>query len=69
MAKRKADLKLQDAKVVVYCRIDPATIEGLDRIAKSMQPQPNRAALIDLACAKFVQQHSATASTDLKKGD
>jgi hypothetical protein len=49
--------RAKSARVVVYCRIDPDTISGLDEIAETMKPQPSRAQLIDQACAEYVANH------------
>jgi hypothetical protein len=46
-----------DAKVIVYSRIDPATVRALDDIRESMKPKPTRAQLIDVACAEYVERH------------
>jgi len=45
------------ARVVIYCRIAPDIVAGLDEIRNSMQPTPSRAQLIDLACAEYVTRH------------
>lgn len=42
-------------KEVVYCRIDPKTIAGLDQICESMRPKPTRAQLIDFVLADYVE--------------
>lgn len=47
------------AKVVIYSRIDPATVAALDEIADAMRPKPTRAQLIDLAVAEYVERHGA----------
>ena len=56
MAKRKERPQL-DAKIVVYTRIDPATVAALDAICQSMRPKPTRAQLIDAALAEYVERH------------
>jgi hypothetical protein len=60
MGKRNAtpEAKEKDAKVVIYCRIDPDTVSGLDDICEAMRPKPTRAQLIDAACAEYVERHS-----------
>lgn len=47
----------QGAKVVVYTRIERATVDALDDICESMRPKPTRAQLIDAALAEFVERH------------
>ena len=57
-----------DAKVVIYCRIDPATVAGLDEIANAMRPKPTRAQLIDVACAEYVERHGKNSHSRPKGG-
>jgi hypothetical protein len=56
MAKRKVRPQ-SDAKIVIYTRIDPATVVALDAICDSMRPKPTRAQLIDAALAEYVERH------------
>jgi hypothetical protein len=56
MARRK-DHPESDAKIVIYSRIDPATVAALDAIRESMRPKPTRAQLIDAALAEYVERH------------
>jgi predicted transcriptional regulator len=46
-----------EAKIVIYTRIDPATIKALDAICDAMRPKPTRAQLIDAALAEYVERH------------
>ena len=57
MAKKPAGQAPSDAKIVVYSRIDPATVAALDAICASMRPKPTRAQLIDAALAEYVERH------------
>ena len=45
------------SKMAIYCRIDRQAIAGVDEIAASMDPQPSRAQLIDLAVREFVERN------------
>ena len=56
MAKRKPR-RSPGAKIVVYSRISPDAVAGLDRIRASMRPKPTRAQLIDTAVAEYVERH------------
>ena len=47
-----------DAKIVIYSRVDPATVAALDEICESMRPKPTRAQLIDAALAEYVERHT-----------
>jgi hypothetical protein len=53
-----------DAKVVIYSRLDPATVAALDAICESMRPTPTRAQLIDAACAEYVERHGVNKGND-----
>lgn len=44
-----------EPKEVIYCRIAPSTIVGLDQICESMKPKPTRAQLIDSVLADYVE--------------
>ena len=55
--KRERGRPKGDAKIVIYCRVDPATVDALDRICEGMKPQPTRAQLIDAALAEYVERH------------
>jgi hypothetical protein len=57
MGKNKAARPESDAKIVIYTRIDPATVAALDAICESMRPKPTRAQLIDAALAEYVERH------------
>jgi metal-responsive CopG/Arc/MetJ family transcriptional regulator len=58
MAKKDVEPADGDAaKVVIYSRIDPKMVEGLDEIRETMRPKPSRAQLIDLAVAEYVEKH------------
>ena len=46
-----------DAKIVIYTRVNPATVAALDAICESMRPRPTRAQLIDAALAEYVEKH------------
>lgn len=46
-----------DAKIVIYTRVDPATVSALDQICEQMRPKPTRAQLIDAALAEYVERH------------
>ena len=50
-----------DAKIVIYTRVDPATVAALDAICDTMRPRPNRAQLIDAALAEYVERHGKPA--------
>lgn len=54
---KKRERPTADAKIVIYTRIDPATVAALDNICKSMRPKPTRAQLIDAALADYVERH------------
>jgi predicted transcriptional regulator len=56
MAKKRGRPK-GTAKDAIWCRIHPDTIAALDEIAASMRPKTSRSALIDLACAEYVERH------------
>jgi hypothetical protein len=45
------------AKVVIYSRIDKATVAALDEMRARMRPKPTRAQLIDAALAEYVERH------------
>jgi len=60
VAKRK-DTDESEAKIVIYSRIDPATIKALDAICDAMRPKPTRAQLIDAALAEYVERHGKAA--------
>lgn len=53
----KSDQPKPDAKITIYSRIAPDTIEALDRICELMRPKPTRAQLIDTALAEYVERH------------
>lgn len=53
----------QGARIVIYTRIDPATIVALDEICDSMRPKPTRAQLIDAALAEYVERHQCKKKT------
>ena len=57
---RKTARPKPDAKIVIYTRIDPATVLALDAICEQMRPKPTRAQLIDAALAEYVERHSVT---------
>ncbi len=57
MRTKKKELGGENAKVVIYSRIDPATVEALDAIRERMRPKPTRAQLIDAALAEYVELH------------
>jgi predicted transcriptional regulator len=57
MAKQSKKADADAAKLTVYSRIDPDTVNSLDKIAESMRPKPTRAQLIDAACAEYVERH------------
>jgi hypothetical protein len=67
MAKRTPTAE-SDAKEVIYCRIDPATVRALDEICESMRPKPSRAQLIDAACAEYVDRHGKSADKHARTG-
>lgn len=54
---RPKDRPEGDAKIVIYSRIDPATVAALDAIRGRMRPKPTRAQLIDAALAEYVERH------------
>ncbi len=54
---RRKDRPDGDAKIVIYSRVDPATVAALDAICESMRPKPTRAQLIDAALAEYVERH------------
>lgn len=62
MGKKRTERPEKDAKIVIYSRVDPVTVDALDRICESMRPQPTRAQLIDAALAEYVERHSNTRS-------
>ena len=43
MAKKRTARPVTDAKIVIYSRVDPATVEALDKICEAMRPKPTRA--------------------------
>jgi hypothetical protein len=45
------------AKIVIYTRIKPKTVEALDEIRESMPFTPTRAQIIDAALAEYVERH------------
>jgi len=47
-----------DAKIVIYTRIKPQTVEALDEIREAMPFTPTRAQIIDVALAEYVERHS-----------
>jgi metal-responsive CopG/Arc/MetJ family transcriptional regulator len=47
-----------DAKITIYARIDPKTVEALDEMCRTMRPAPSRSQLIDAACAEYVERHA-----------
>lgn len=57
MAKTKTT-KAQGAKIVIYSRIDSATVAALDAIREKMRPKPNRVQLINAALAEYVECHN-----------
>ena len=57
MAKKRTARPETDAKIVIYSRVDPATVEALDKICEAMRPKPTRAQLIDAALAEYVERH------------
>ena len=67
MAKKKETPVRPDAKIVIYSRIDPATIAALDAICQSMRPRPTRAQLIDAALAEYVERHASVADEGGRK--
>jgi hypothetical protein len=58
MEKKRPEGVESGAKIVIYSRVDPATIAALDQICESMRPKPTRAQLIDAALAEYVERHS-----------
>lgn len=54
---KKTSRPTADAKIVIYTRIDPATVAALDAIRGKMRPKPTRAQLIDAALAEYVELH------------
>jgi len=58
MGKKNVDRLESAAKVVIYSRIDPATVAALDDICESMRPKPTRSQLINAALAEFVERRS-----------
>lgn len=58
MAKKQAARPESDAKIVIYSRVDPATVAALDEICEAMRPKPTRAQLIDAALAEYVERYS-----------
>ena len=61
MGKKRIDAEESSAKIVVYSRVDPATVAALDEICDAMRPKPTRAQLIDAALAEYVERHHKTA--------
>lgn len=57
MGKKQAERPESDAKIVIYSRVDPATVAALDEICEAMRPKPTRAQLIDAALAEYVERH------------
>lgn len=45
------------AKIVIYSRVDPKTVDAIDAICETMRPKPTRAQLIDAALAEYVERH------------
>jgi predicted transcriptional regulator len=56
--RKKTSHPSPDAKIVIYTRIDPATVAALDVICEQMRPKPTRAQLIDAALAEYVERHA-----------
>ena len=57
MGKKRTERPEKDAKIVIYSRVDPVTVDALDKICESMRPKPTRAQLIDAALAEYVERH------------
>jgi predicted transcriptional regulator len=55
MANRAA-ASASDAKIVIYSRVDPATVAALDKLCEAMRPKPTRAQLIDVALDEYVER-------------
>jgi len=64
---KKTPRPTADAKIVIYTRIDPATVAALDSICESMRPKPTRAQLIDAALAEYVERHSGKSAESRSK--
>jgi hypothetical protein len=64
---RQKDRPGSDAKIVIYSRMDPATVAALDEIREFMRPKPSRAQLIDAAVEEYVERHGA--ARNRKKAD
>jgi hypothetical protein len=46
------------SKIPIWCRIDKKAIGAIDQIARTMDPRPSRAQLIDLAVREFVERRN-----------
>ena len=57
--KTKNEPPAVEAKIVIYTRIDPATVAALDAIRGAMRPKPTRAQLIDAALAEYVERRAS----------
>jgi hypothetical protein len=57
MVKRSMPTVESEAKIVIYSRVKPETVDALDEIREAMPFTPTRAQLIDAALAEYVVKH------------
>jgi len=66
MLKKRSRQKIA-GKMVVYCRVEQATITALDQICDKMRPKPSRAQLIDAALAEYVERQKRANGQNTQK--